>query len=85
MTTDIKALSKRQQRKVEPVRHEPAPAPGLTRVRMRVTRAGSVDGIHTTYFQAGQSYLLINALARPWLEKGYAEEDKMLDGAPETK
>lgn len=55
------------------------------KVRMLVDRKGSPDGVHAELYQAGQIYDLPLALAQPWLEKGYAEEDKILPGPPEKK
>lgn len=55
------------------------------RVRMLQTRRGSPDGIRAELYLAGQLYDLPAALAKPWLARGIAEEDKLVPSAPETK
>lgn len=58
----------------------PPPAP-TTRVRMLRDIFNSKRG---TFLQ-GKTYHLPSDVARHWVTSGLAEEDKSLDGAPETK
>jgi hypothetical protein len=51
---------------------------------MITTRKGSEDGIHAQVFEAGKAYDLAPRLAKPWLEKGIAELDRMIDRAPQA-
>ena len=55
------------------------------RVRMMKTLQAAQDGVHVECLEAGRVYDLPEAMARAFLESGRAEEDKMLDQAPETK
>jgi len=59
----------------------PDPAPTTMRVRILTTIRGSRSGT----FMAGQVANLPVAVALSWISIGFAEEDKMCDGAPETK
>lgn len=53
------------------------------RVRMLQTRKGSADGIHARVYEAGQVVDLVPELAKPWLEKGICELDRMIGQAPQ--
>ena len=55
------------------------------RVRMLMTRAAAPNGRDQKTFQAGAVYDVPDELARDWLASGKAEEDKMVDFAPETR
>jgi hypothetical protein len=55
------------------------------KIRMLMTRAGSEDGIHAQQFKAGEVYDLDESLAKPWLEAGVCEQDKMGKGPSEFK
>lgn len=57
----------------------------LRRVRMRLSRKGSPDGVRTVLYEAGRLYTIPEALAGPWIAKGIAEEEKSLERAPELK
>jgi hypothetical protein len=47
-------------------------------IRVRILRKVGI-------YQAGKVYEVSRRLASDWLNQGYAEEDKSLDGPPETK
>lgn len=55
-------------------------APESIRIRMLKSAATPLGAL-----QAGRSYNVPERYARPWLDAGLAEQDKSLDGAPETK
>jgi len=61
----------------------PTPAPVPERIRMRMTLANQ------RAYQAGKVYRVPEDVpaetAASWLKSGAAEEDKSLDGPPETK
>lgn len=57
----------------------------MIRVRMLETRRAAPDGIHVQLYEVGQSYEVPPDLARAWFASGRAEEDKMIQGPPETK
>ena len=59
-----------------------APAPATT-MRVRILR--TIRGSRSGSFIAGQSATLPTATALSWIQSGLAEQDKMCDGAPETK
>lgn len=54
-------------------------------IRMTVSRMGSVDGLSTALYRAGEKYDLPDSLAGVFLREGWAEEDKTLDGMIEVK
>jgi hypothetical protein len=54
-------------------------------VRMTVSKMGSVDGLSTALYKAGEKYDLPDHLAGIFLREGWAEEDKTLDGTIEVK
>jgi K+/H+ antiporter YhaU regulatory subunit KhtT len=56
------------------------PAPEMLRIRM-LKSAATVIGV----FRAGEVIMAPAKYARPWLASGLAEQDKMVDGPPETK
>lgn len=84
MPADIKALSPKHADKAERVFHGRVEE-AVMRIRMLVTRTGSPDGVHAERFEQGRVYDLPASLAGPYLAKGYAEEDKMVEAAPERK
>lgn len=49
------------------------------------TMKGSPDGIQVNEYEIGKKYDLPIILAKPWLERGWAEEDRVLDVPKETK
>ena len=55
----------------------------MTTMRIRILR--SIHGSRSGTFLEGQVYDMPIGLARSWIQSGLAEEDKMLDAAPETK
>ena len=62
----------------------PAPAPEpVETMRVRILR--TIRGSRSGTFIAGQSAMLPTATALSWIQMGLACEDKMLEGAPETK
>ena len=63
----------------------PKPEVHMTRVRMRETRKAALDGHPPTTFESGTSYEVPEELATAWFSSGRAEEDKMVEGAPEVK
>jgi hypothetical protein len=54
-------------------------------VRMIVSKMGSVDGLSTALYKAGEKYDLPDDLAGIFLREGWAEQDKTLDGLIEVK
>lgn len=57
-------------------------------IRMTASKMGSVDGLSTMLYKAGEKYDLPadhNGLAGVFLREGWAEEDKTLDGMIEVK
>lgn len=52
-------------------------------IRMFVSKVGSVDGLSTTFYEAGKKYDIPESLAEVFLREGWAEEDKEL--VPEIK
>lgn len=60
----------------------PAPAVTESELRIRMLRSAATRfGV----LQVGMTYKVPADIARHWIEKGLAEQDKALDGAPETK
>ncbi|MCX7973746.1 MAG: hypothetical protein N3B16_04515 [Candidatus Aminicenantes bacterium] len=57
----------------------------MRRIRMIKTSYGSPDGIQVFQYQAGQVVSIPDDLANAFMSQGWAEEDKTLDGAMETK
>jgi len=57
----------------------------MKRVRMVVTKLGSVDGIKVQIFKAGEVYVIPAGLADVFLSNVWAEEDKVMDEIIETK
>lgn len=55
------------------------------KVRMFVTKPGSIDGINVIEYQAGQAYDLTERLGGVFVENGWAEEIKDMGGPPEVK
>lgn len=55
------------------------------KVRMLISKKGCPDGIHVLDYDAGKSYDMPEQLANVMVENGWAEEDKAMDRAPETK
>lgn len=55
------------------------------RIRMIKMQPAALDGIHVEILESGRVYDLPDAMARAFLESGRAEEDKALDGPPESK
>ena len=84
MPAEITALNPKRLAEAPRVPHGPAKETTM-RVRMLTTRKGSSDGIHAERFMQGQVYDLPASLAKPYIEKGCAEQDKMVEAAPETK
>jgi len=88
MTDMLPNVTEKFQRKRDgtPVAREiipaPEPAPATT-MRVRILR--TIRGSRSGTFIQGQSATLPTATALSWIEMGLAEEDKMRDGAPETK
>jgi hypothetical protein len=81
---DITALNPKRQAEAPRVPHGQTKEISM-RVRMLTNRKGSSDGVHAERFMQGQVYDLPASLAKPYLERGYAEQDKMVEAAPETK
>jgi hypothetical protein len=61
----------------------PASEPIVEKMRVRILR--NILGSRHGTFLAGQSVELPFELARSWIGAGLAEQDKILDSAPETK
>ena len=52
-------------------------------MRIRILR--TIRGSRRGTFIEGQSYELPEAVAKDWIGMGFAEQDKMIDSAPEVK
>jgi hypothetical protein len=61
------------------------PAPTLPPITMRIRILKHIGGSKHGTFKAGQVANLPVETARSWIGFGLAEEDKMIDSAPETK
>ena len=66
-----------------PPQKAPAPPESVEKMRVRILR--TIRGSRHGTFIAGQSAELPVDLARSWIGSGLAEQDKSLDGPPETK
>jgi hypothetical protein len=76
-----KRMLKKRDGSIPEAAAAPDPAPAMMRVRILRTIRGSRSGT----FIAGQAAILPIATARSWISIGFAEEDKMVDQAPEVK
>ena len=55
------------------------------KIRMLITQDSSPDGIRIETYEAGKKYDFPDARALAFIAKGWAEEDKDMGGAHETK
>lgn len=53
------------------------------KVRMLQSRIASPDGKTASFFEAGRSYVVPDDLGKAWIASSRAEEDKMIESAPE--
>ena len=79
--TKKRQLKRRNGEDTASPQRPPDPEPTTMRVRILKTLRGSRSGT----FMAGQVANLPIAVALSWISIGFAEEDKMREGAPETK
>lgn len=74
-----------KKEKTKPTKAEESVAPPVEPTTMRIRILRTIRGSRHGSFAAGQTAELPTALARAWITEGLAEQDKMLEGAPESK